>query len=176
MFGSLESLIFISCVSRIWTFLPSQEENKCAGAEENGVSILHGNALAFVKVSPSLSGYMHPWKFQYFTAMRSHLSMNKPPSLSGYVPLKIQCTQDNIRKSAQLSVWQSHEGLSADSLSSGYADRFCWYHWADIRMRLIRTKSHWYAKGGRVGHDAIAMNLTPDCGASNHTAEVGNEH
>ena len=36
-------------------------------------------------------------------------------------------------------------------------------------MRLIQAKSHWYAEGGRVGHDAIAMNLTPDCGASNHT-------
>ena len=31
-------------------FVLSQEENKCPGAEENGVSILHGNALAFVKV------------------------------------------------------------------------------------------------------------------------------
>ena len=30
-----------------------QEENKCPGAKENGVSILHGNALAFVKVFPS---------------------------------------------------------------------------------------------------------------------------
>jgi hypothetical protein len=27
-----------------------QGENKCPGALENGVSILHGNALAFVKV------------------------------------------------------------------------------------------------------------------------------
>jgi len=38
-----ENLIFIIC-------LFAQEENKCPGAEENGVSILHGNALAFVKV------------------------------------------------------------------------------------------------------------------------------
>ena len=29
-----------------------QGENKCPSAEENGVSILHGNALAFVKVTP----------------------------------------------------------------------------------------------------------------------------
>ena len=28
-----------------------QGENKCITAEENGVSLLHGNALAFVKVS-----------------------------------------------------------------------------------------------------------------------------
>jgi hypothetical protein len=28
-----------------------QGENKCPGAMENGVSILHGNALAFVKVT-----------------------------------------------------------------------------------------------------------------------------
>ena len=28
-----------------------QGENKCPSAEENGVSLLHGNALAFVKVS-----------------------------------------------------------------------------------------------------------------------------
>ena len=28
-----------------------QGENKCPTAEENGVSILHGNALAFVKVT-----------------------------------------------------------------------------------------------------------------------------
>ena len=27
-----------------------QGENKCKTAEENGVSILHGNALSFVKV------------------------------------------------------------------------------------------------------------------------------
>ena len=40
---NLENLIFIIC-------LFAQEENKCPGAEENGVSILHGNALAFVKV------------------------------------------------------------------------------------------------------------------------------
>ena len=29
-------------------------------------------------------------------------------------------------------------------------------------MRLIRAKSHWYAVGRRVEHDAIAMNPTPD--------------
>ena len=29
-----------------------QGENKCPSAKENGVSILHGNALAFVKVTP----------------------------------------------------------------------------------------------------------------------------
>ena len=38
-----KNLIFLIC-------LFAQEENKCPGAEENGVSILHGNALAFVKV------------------------------------------------------------------------------------------------------------------------------
>jgi len=32
---------------RVWQC--SQGENKCSGAEQNGVSILHGNALAFVK-------------------------------------------------------------------------------------------------------------------------------
>ena len=37
-------------MSLICTFVLPQEENKCPGAEENGVSILHGNALAFVKV------------------------------------------------------------------------------------------------------------------------------
>ena len=31
-------------------YVDSQGENKCPTAEENGVSILHGNALAFVKV------------------------------------------------------------------------------------------------------------------------------
>ena len=31
-----------------------QGENKCGTAEENGVSILHGNALAFVKVRPDM--------------------------------------------------------------------------------------------------------------------------
>ena len=42
-YENLKNLIFIIC-------LFAQEENKCPGAEENGVSILHGNALAFVKV------------------------------------------------------------------------------------------------------------------------------
>ena len=44
---------------KIVLFLPRQTyskifmqgENKCITAEENGVSLLHGNALAFVKVS-----------------------------------------------------------------------------------------------------------------------------
>ena len=42
-YENLKNLILIIC-------LFAQEENKCAGAEENGVSILHGNALAFIKV------------------------------------------------------------------------------------------------------------------------------
>ena len=31
-----------------------QGENKCASAADEGVSILHGNALAFVKVNHSI--------------------------------------------------------------------------------------------------------------------------
>ena len=35
-----------------------QGENKCPTAEENGVSILHGNALAFVKVTRQVDMYI----------------------------------------------------------------------------------------------------------------------
>ena len=40
-----------------------QGENKCPSAEENGVSILHGNALAFVKV---LQGIPHKNHYNNF--------------------------------------------------------------------------------------------------------------
>ena len=39
-----------------------QGENKCPTAEQNGVSILHGNALAFVKVKHNI----HALLFMYF--------------------------------------------------------------------------------------------------------------
>jgi len=44
-----EKLFELPCEWNYRVWLCSQEENKCPGAEENGVSILHGNALAFVK-------------------------------------------------------------------------------------------------------------------------------
>jgi len=44
-----EKLFELPCEWNYRVWLCSEEENKCPGAEENGVSILHGNALAFVK-------------------------------------------------------------------------------------------------------------------------------
>ena len=72
-----------------------QEENKCPGAEENGVSILHGNALAFVKVSFSFYRYLADSFFE------------------------IQCMVDKIRERAQLSVWNYQAAKTEDSFSSG---------------------------------------------------------
>ena len=76
---------------------PPQEENKCPGAEENGVSILHGNALAFVKVS---------FSFITFALADSFF--------------EIQCMVDKIRERAQLSVWNYQAAAKTeDSFSSG---------------------------------------------------------
>ena len=104
--------------------VPSQEENKCPGAEENGVSILHGNALAFVKVSPSLCGYT--------------------------IHLEIQRVKDVIRNSAQLTVDNfmkvCQQIPSAVVIPIGFADNN-----EPIRKRLIRVKRHWYAERGREG-------------------------
>ena len=114
------------------TFVLPQEENKCPGAEENGVSILHGNALAFVKVLFS----------NIFVSLDQLLT--------------IQCVDGKIRNSAPLSVWQYHEGLSnchpakhwrflhsAVCIPIAFADNI-----EPIRMGLIPAKSHWYADYG----------------------------
>jgi len=44
-----ERLLELPCEWNYRVWLCSQDENKCPSAEQNGVSILHGNALAFVK-------------------------------------------------------------------------------------------------------------------------------
>ena len=75
-FLHLLTLIHVECswkvvdLCRVWQC--SQGENQCQAAAETGVSILHGNALAFVKASPAAISYLTSIRVVYLSFLSGY--------------------------------------------------------------------------------------------------------